>query len=448
VNLREELDVPGDFPADVLAEAEEVAERPLPEGVPDLRDVDFVTLDPPGARDLDQAYAIERREGGGWRVRYAIADVAHFVDAGGAIDREAHARGVTLYLPDGRAPLHPPVLSEGAASLLPGVDRPALVWTMDVGADGSDGEARVERAIVRSREQREYETVDDPLLQAVGEALEAAEAARGGVSLDLPGQEVDTEGTRWVLRTDRVLPSEGWNEQLSLLAGRSAGRLMLEGGIGLLRTMPPPDDEVVHELRALAAALGIEWPAADTYADVVRSIDRSDRHGVVFLQHAVRAMRGAGYTAFDGALPDLREHSAVAAPYAHVTAPLRRLADRHANEVVLALCAGTDVPSWARDELPALADVMSAANRKAATVDRAVIDLAEAMTLASCVGAVLDATVVATGTRTTVAIADPVVVAEAEPDPTWRPGHAVRVEVVAADPARRVVSLRPAAQAS
>jgi len=447
VNLREELDVPGEFPPDVLAEAEAAAQRPLPTAVPDLRDVDFVTLDPPGARDLDQAYAIERRDGGGWRVRYAIADVAHFVDPGGAVDREAHARGVTLYLPDGRAPLHPTALSEGSASLLPGVDRPAVVWTMDVhadGTDGTDGDVHVERAIVRSREQRDYETVVDPLLQEVGEALEAAEAARGGVSLDLPAQEVEAEGERWVLRVDPVLPSEGWNEQLSLLAGRSAGRLMLDGRVGLLRTMPPPDEGVVRELRALAAALGIDWPSTRSYGDVVRSIDRQDRKGVVFLQHAVRAMRGAGYTAFDGALPELREHSAVAAPYAHVTAPLRRLADRHANEVVLALCAGTPIPTWARSELPDLAELMSAANRKAAAVDRAVIDLAEAMTLAWCVGAVLDATVVSTGERTTVAITEPVVVAVSEPDPSWRPGDAVRVEVVAADPARRQVSLRPA----
>ncbi|HYD10970.1 MAG TPA: RNB domain-containing ribonuclease [Acidimicrobiales bacterium] len=445
MNLRDELDVPGDFPPDVLAEAEAAVGRPLPTHATDLRDIDFVTLDPPGSRDLDQAYAIERRpEEGGWRIRYAIADVAHFVDPGGAIDREAHRRGVTLYLPDGRAPLHPPVLSEGAASLLPDVDRPAVVWTLDVAADGTDGAVHVERAIVRSREQRAYETASDPLLQEVGEALEAAEARRGGVSLDLPAQEVTAQGDRWVLRTDAVLPIEGWNEQLSLLAGRAAARLMLDGGVGLLRTMPPPDEDVVRGLRVLAGALDLAWRADQTYADVVRSIDRTDRRGVVFLQHAVRAMRGAAYTAFDGAPPDISEHSAVAAPYAHVTAPLRRLADRHATEVALAHCAGAPIPAWARDELPALATLMVDANRKASTVERAVIDLAEAMTLAWCVGAVLDATVVSTGKAAIVAVHDPVVVARSEMDPSWRPGDAVSVRVVAADVERRRVELAPA----
>lgn len=373
-------------------------------------------------------------------MRYAIADVAHFVDPGGAIDREAHARGVTLYLPDGRAPLHPAVLSEGAASLLPDQDRPAVVWTIEVPGES----ARVERAIVRSRGQVEYETVEDALLQRVGERLEAEEAARGGVSLDLPSQEVVDEGDRLVLRNDTVLATEGWNEQLSLLAGRAAARIMLDGGIGLLRTMPPPDEVVLKQLRRLAKALDIPWNKKAPYAEAVRSVDRTDVHGVVFLQHAVRAMRGASYAAFDGEVPEHPEHAAIAAPYAHVTAPLRRLADRHANEVVLALCAGVDVPAWAREALPALPDVMNAANRKASAVERAVIDEVEARLLSRCIGAVLDATVVSVEKVAVVAIADPVVVASLDGVEGWAPGDAVKVRVESADPVARRVVLRPA----
>jgi exoribonuclease R len=440
--IRSELDVPGEFPADVLAAAEEAAKRPLPD-VLDLRDIPFVTLDPEGSTDLDQAYAIEPR-GDGWTVRYAIADVAHFVDPGGPIDVEAHARGVTLYLPDGRAPLHPPVLSEGAASLLPGQERAALVWTIEVDPDGTDGTARLERAIVRSREQRAYPTAEDDVLRAVGTALEAAESRRGGVSLDLPEQEVERAGDRWRLAVREVRPIEGWNEQLSLLAGRAAARLMLEGGVGLLRTMPEPDEVMVKHLRRLAKALGIAWERSASYADVVHSIDRSSVHGVVFLRNAVRALRGAGYTAFDGAPPELTTHSAVAAPYAHVTAPLRRLADRFANEVVVSLCAGTPIPSWARDELPGLPEVMAAASHKEHEVDRAVIDQVEAMLLSSCVGAVLDGTVVSVDKVATVAITDPVVVAPARAGDGWQPGDAVRVRVEGVDVDARHVELAPA----
>jgi exoribonuclease R len=438
VGLREELDVPGDFPPEVIAEAEDVARRPLPDDAVDLRHVDFRTLDPPGARDLDQAYALE--EGAdGWVVRYAIADLARFVDPGGAIDVEAHRRGVTYYLPDGKAPLHPPVLSEGAASLLPGVDRPAVVYTVML----ATGEARVERAIVRSREQLEYETATDAALQAVGELLEAEEAERGGVSLDLPSQEVVADGGRFVLRTDVVLPIEGWNEQLSLLAGRVAARLMLDGGIGILRTMPPPDDGVVRHLRRLAKALGVEW--RDTYAETVRGVDRGSVAGVVFLRNAVRALRGAGYVAFDGDVPELTTHSAVAAPYAHVTAPLRRLGDRAANEVVLALSAGTPVPAWARADLPGLPEILHDANRRAAAVERAAVDEVEALLLSSCTGAELDATVVSVESKdATVVIDEPVVVARMPAGPGWKPGDGVRVRVVGADPAARRVDLAPA----
>src|SRR3954452_17318946 len=115
--IRREAGVPDAFPAPVEAEAEAAAARPA--ATAERVDLPFVTIDPPGSRDLDQALHIERR-GGGHRVSYAIADVCSFVAPGAAVDRESHASAVTVYAPDRKAPLHPPVLSEGAARLLPG----------------------------------------------------------------------------------------------------------------------------------------------------------------------------------------------------------------------------------------------------------------------------------------------------------------------------------------
>ncbi len=132
--IRTELSVPDEFPAAVLAEAERAAASPtLPER--DETDVPFLTIDPPGSMDLDQAMHLER-DGDGYRVRYAIADVPAFVVAGGAVDAETRRRGETIYAPDRRTPLHPPVLGEGAASLLPDQVRPAFVWDLRLGADG------------------------------------------------------------------------------------------------------------------------------------------------------------------------------------------------------------------------------------------------------------------------------------------------------------------------
>src|SRR3954449_4043367 len=105
--LREDLELPADFPTDVQTEAQKAAAESQVGGHVDATDLDLVTLDPAGSRDLDQAFALSRRSGGGYDFAYAIADVAAFVTPGGAIDREAHVRGETLYLPDGRIPLHP-----------------------------------------------------------------------------------------------------------------------------------------------------------------------------------------------------------------------------------------------------------------------------------------------------------------------------------------------------
>ena len=92
-------------------------------------------------------------------------------------------------------------------------------------------------------------------------------------------------------------------------------------------------------------------------------------------------LRGAGYAAFEGQLPDQLEHAALASPYAHVTAPLRRLVDRYGLEACAALCAGEAVPQWVLDRLPDLPDIMRDSGRKANAYENAVLNLVEAQTL-------------------------------------------------------------------
>ena len=170
--------MPGEFPPEALAEAEAAAARAAGGGLTtDRREIELFTIDPPGSMDLDQAVALERR-GTGYRVHYAIADVAAFVTPGGALDAEAHRRALTRYLPDGNAPLHPRVLSEGAASLLPGGDRPATLWTIDLDADGLRTAVDLRRALVRSRERFDYATVQQRL-DAGSRGRAAAPPARG-----------------------------------------------------------------------------------------------------------------------------------------------------------------------------------------------------------------------------------------------------------------------------
>ncbi|MFC7642823.1 RNB domain-containing ribonuclease [Streptosporangium lutulentum] len=155
--IRREMRLPEEFPGAVIDEAEWVSRVPsLPEQ--DRTDLPLITVDPPGSMDLDQAMHLEEQPGG-YRVWYAIADVGAFVRPGGVIDAEARDRGETVYMPDGRVPLHPAVLSEGAASLLPGVTRPAALWCVDLDADGQIVGADVTRALVCSRERLDYDYV-------------------------------------------------------------------------------------------------------------------------------------------------------------------------------------------------------------------------------------------------------------------------------------------------
>jgi exoribonuclease R len=144
-------------------------------------------------------------------VRYAIADVAAFVAPGDPVDTAAHARGVTVYASDEKAPLDPPALSEGAASLLAGEWRPAVLWTLDLDPAGALVRTEVVRAEVRSIAQHTYDDVPgdlEPLLREVGERRLALQTARGGVRLNVPEQEVVREGGSWNMRYRVPLPAE------------------------------------------------------------------------------------------------------------------------------------------------------------------------------------------------------------------------------------------------
>ena len=118
--------------------------------LPDLdrTDIPFVTIDPASSMDLDQALHIER-DGDGYVVRYAIADLAAFITPGDPVDAEANRRGETLYGADSKVPLHPKVISEDAGSLLPDQVRPALLWTIKVDDTGEGTDVTVQRARVR-----------------------------------------------------------------------------------------------------------------------------------------------------------------------------------------------------------------------------------------------------------------------------------------------------------
>lgn len=394
--LAEEFDVPTDFAPDVAAEAAQLTDRFASQRV-DARAIPLVTIDPPGSKDLDQAVFIERR-GDGYRVLYAIADVAAFVEPGSLVKQESLVRGQTIYLPDEPARLHPEALSEGSASLLPDVDRPGVLWSFDLDAAGEVERAHVERALVHSVARLDYDGVQDAfrrseehpsisLLPEVGWLRQQSSLRRAAINLRLPSIRVveDTEagpGGAFELMIEPRHAVMDYNSEISLLTGMVAGRMMVDAGVGFLRTLGPATKDAEAEFRREASNLG--YRVAGPIGEFLASVDADTPRGMAVMREAQKLLRGAGYVNLGE--KDAEVHAGIGGYYSHVTAPLRRLIDRYATEVCLAICGGYEVPAWVADDAPAVIATMLRTSQLANTVDKAAQRLTEATVLEPWVG--------------------------------------------------------------
>ena len=393
------------------------ARGPAPAERVDRTDLELVTIDPPGSTDLDQALYLAEH-GDGLRVYYAIADIGAFVERGGIIEAEAWKRGVTAYGPDYKTPVYPSVLSEGAASLLPDGPRPSFLFTVDLDARGEGSAFHIERATVASRRKLSYAEAQRegmPLLERLGTLREARAKARGATRLDLPAQEVVPDPDNpcgFRLHWEERLPIEDWNAHVSLLVGMGAAERMLAMKLGLLRVMDTPDPERLAAAKAAAARL----------------------RGVAALTALRHAMGRASYAFFDGAPPDPVAHYALAAPYAHVTAPLRRLCDRYVLEL---LADGPD--DTLRGDLSRLPEAMAKAESRAGRLEHELIDATEACTLVPRIGERFTAVVLASDVRgSQIQIEEPPIIARL--DTPAEPGAKLDVRLVTADPATRAIT--------
>ncbi|MFJ4651518.1 RNB domain-containing ribonuclease [Nocardia sp. NPDC088792] len=501
--VRTEFGLASGYPSEAVSEARDAVDAFAGDRV-DRREIPLVTIDPPGAMDLDQALYVARTPTG-FLLYYAIADVAAVVVPGGPLDRESLARGQTLYLPDGLIPLHPQVLSEDRASLLPDRDRPAALWTIECDELAEPVRYSVTRALVRSRARLDYAGVQadadanrlHPALAALPEfgrlRIEAG-LRRGAINLRLPAQSVVRDGpeqtgiNHWQLVVEPRTAVDDWNEQVSLLTGMCAARIMLDAHNsgasgktiaasaaetsaadtaatpapvettaangnpeypGLLRTMPPAPAGAVDSMRRTAAALGVDWPARESAGRMLAGLDPNTPAALVLMSEATSLLRGASYTVLNGQAPDSVQHSAIGAPYAHVTAPLRRLADRYATEICLSHHAGIEVPQWVRDGLKAAAEAMRRSDAISAKLERACIDLTESTILVPRVGTDFDATVLREANHTRPAeifIPTPPVLAKCLGSPPE--GKQVRVRLAESDPATRTVTFVYQAEAT
>jgi exoribonuclease R len=197
-------------------------------------------------------------------------------------------------------------------------------------------------------------------------------------------------------------------------------------------------------LHRTARALRIDWPAEQLYPDFVRSLDPRKPNQAAMVASCTRLLRGSGYVGFDGEVPADPVHAALASEYAHVTAPLRRLGDRYAGEICVALCAGNEVPAWVLEKLHILPDTLRDSGRRAHQYESAVLDLVEAGVLQHRVGETFDGVIVDLDHRDekrgTVTVQEPAVEAHVTADTPLPLGTDVRVALAQADVASRAVS--------
>ncbi len=400
-------DIPTDFQPAALAQAAR-ARGVGPRGRTDLRDLPLVTIDGEDARDFDDAVFAER-DGEGFRLLVAIADVAHYVRPGTTLDHDARTRGNSVYFPDRVVPMLPETLSNGWCSLRPGEDRGCLFADIRIDRVGRKLSHHFGRGLMRSAARLTYEQVQEthdgaaatvlPIapLYAAFRALLAARQARGTLDLDLPERKVvldDAGHVSAVLPRPR-LDSHRLIEEFMVLANVCAAEeLERLHQPCMYRIHAPPSDEKLEALRAFLRQFDISLPIGrDLHS---RDLDRVLRRvagteeAALVNETILRSQSQAAYS------PDNIGHFGLALPrYAHFTSPIRRYADLLVHRaLVTGLRLGRDgLAPGAAAHFAEWGEHITATERRAALAERDAIDRYLAAFMADKVGAVFAARV-------------------------------------------------------
>jgi ribonuclease R len=381
-------DIPHEFSAEALAEAETAQAVPLG-AREDLRSIPLVTIDGADARDFDDAVWAEP-EGDGFRLLVAIADVAHYVRPGSTLDREARARGNSVYFPDRVVPMLPEALSNGWCSLRPGEERGCLFAELRIDANGRTISHRFGRGLMRSAARHTYEAVQAAHdagdaavanLYAAFRALLAARQDRGTLDLDLPERQVFLrDGKVAAVRPRPRLDSHRLIEEFMIAANVAAAETLERAHQPVMyRVHAPPSDDKLEALRTFLHGLGIGLPAGNQIHPrdldaVLRRVAGTDQATLVN-EIMLRSQSQAEYS------PDNIGHFGLALPrYAHFTSPIRRYADLLVHRALLG-------ESQQAADLAATAQHITSAERRAALVEREAIDRYLAAFMADQVGA-------------------------------------------------------------
>ncbi|HEX3350425.1 MAG TPA: ribonuclease R [Acetobacteraceae bacterium] len=398
-------DIPQVFSEGAEAEARR-ARGVIPRGRTDLRDVPLVTIDGEDARDFDDAVFAEP-DGDGFRLLVAIADVAHYVRPGSALDRDARLRGNSCYFPDRVVPMLPEELSNGWCSLRPNEDRGCLFVEMRVDREGRKTAQSFGRGIMRSAARLTYEQVQEahdsgsdlglpiaPLYQAF-RALLAARERRGTLDLDLPERKVilGEDGRVETVAPRPRLDSHRLIEEFMVLANVCAAEeLERLHQPCIYRVHAPPSEEKLENLRSFLRSFDISLPPGNQIhpRDLDRILKRvaGTEDAPLINEVMLRSQMQAAYS------PDNIGHFGLALPrYAHFTSPIRRYADLFVHRALirgLRLGAGALSDAEAA-EIAEICEHIVATERRATLAERDAIDRYVAAFMADKVGSVFAA---------------------------------------------------------
>lgn len=409
---REELDVP--IPQDALDDAQRAATRPLDQrGRDDLRALDFVTIDPATAEDHDDALFAQPSPDGGLRVWVAIADVSAFVDPNGALDREARRRGASIYLPGRVAPMLPHALSSDAASLMPDVDRPAVVLELALDAEARLTSRTLRFAMIRSKARLSYDHVGEILskpadpsrkeptrivmlrrLSETAQKLRTIRRARGALAIESAETVIDTDAEGQPTAIRRI-EHDVWAgrahqlvEEMMLAANEAIAGMLREADIdAAFRSHADPTPERLERVVALAIERGVELSEE-------AKRDPRELRTVLGAVEDPKVREELG-TALLGALSSAmyqerrEDHYALASrEYVHFTSPIRRYADLTIHRALRALSSGEPIEGLVDT------DLLNETQRRARAMHREIGDLHAALLVRDRCGEELTGTVV------------------------------------------------------
>jgi ribonuclease R len=408
--------IPNVFPKEAMAEAE--AAKPVTLGArEDWRDIPLITIDPIDAKDHDDAVQAEPdtdpNNRGGFIVRVAIADVAHYVTPGSALDREAQERGNSVYFPDRVVPMLPERISNDLCSLKPNVDRAAIALRMMIGADGRKKSHSFHRVLFRSAAKLHYQQAQDaidgrtdeatrPLMKDVIEPLYAAYAAvkkardaRAPLDLDLPERKIllKPDGTLDRVIVPQRLDAHRLIEEFMILANVAAAETLERAGTPLVyRVHDEPSPEKLNSLREFLATLEINLRKGgalkpDQFNNILARVKGRDVENLVN-EVVLRTQAQAEYSA------DNYGHFGLSLRrYAHFTSPIRRYADLIVHRALIrALHLGDGGLPKDQDAraLTEIAAKISATERRAMAAERETVDRLIAHFLADRIGATFE----------------------------------------------------------